>query len=435
MTEKEQLVWRRVDQQREAAIGWLAALVQASRGGEEATQAYVADKFKRLGCDEVEIISADPRTLPIEHESADPSGIQPGERISVAGRLSGAGVGRSLLLWAHPDSSPVGDTEGWQHDPFAGQIEDGRMYGWGVSDDLIGVAIMACALEAVLHAGLQPQGDVILASAASKGRAQGIIALLERGYGADASIYLHPAESGAGLGEIKAMTSAWLTFRITVPGHPPETTEPGHEVFFHQAVNPLDKAWVIYQALQKLDEKRGREVHHPVLDEAIGRSTNLGVTCLRCGDEEWPGLVSPECVMTGFLVCPPGEQVDEVQIQVVQAVEEAAAGDDWLREHRPRVEWLSRMIRGTEVPVEHPLYQTVSGAIEAVTGIQPRNYPLHPGSDIRNPTLHSGIPTVGFGPLSGDSTQIGGWDEWIDVEDYVRALKVVGSIIVNWCGV
>ncbi len=141
--------------------------------------------------------------------------------------------------------------------------------------------------------------------------------------------------------------------------------------------------------------------------------------------------------MTGFLVCPPGEQMDEVQVQVqvVQAVEDAAADDDWLREHRPKVEWLSRMIRGTEVPVEHPLYQTVSGAIEVVTGVQPRNYPLHPGSDIRNPTLHSGIPTVGFGPLSGDSTQIGGRDEWIDVEDYVRALKVVGSIIVNWCGV
>ena len=71
----------------------------------------------------------------------------------------------------------------------------------------------------------------------------------------------------------------------------------------------------------------------------------------------------------------------------------------------------------------------------AVTGTEPRNYPLHGGSDIRNPTLHKGIPTVGFGPLSGDSTQLGRHDEWVDVEDYIRAVKVVGSIIVNWCSV
>ena len=53
----------------------------------------------------------------------------------------------------------------------------------------------------------------------------------------------------------------------------------------------------------------------------------------------------------------------------------------------------------------------------------------------RNPMLYKGIPTLGLGPLSGDSTQIGGSDEWVDIEDYVRAVKVAASIIVNWCGV
>jgi acetylornithine deacetylase len=434
MTDSEQGVWKKVDQQREVYIGFLQELVRASESGEEATQQRVADEFKTLGCD-VEVIRCDPRSLPIKHEFVDLSLVDPGERISVVGRLSGAGGGRSILFWAHPDSSPVTGTEAWQHAPFAGEIENGRLYGWGVSDDLIGVAIMACALEAVLAAGLKPKGEVLLASIPSKRHAQGIIAVLERGYVADASIYLHPAESGMGLKDIKAVTSGSLRFRITVPGRPPDTTEPGHAVFYHLAINPIGKAWVVYQALQALAEKRAREIHYPMLEKAIGRSTNLDVTYIRCGDENRLRLVSPECVLAGSALFPPGEKVEDVQSQIIEAVQTAANSDDWLKEHPPQVEWLRGVSRGTEVPVDHPLYQTVSQAIVAVTGSEPRNYPLHPTSDIRNPTLHKGIPTVGFGPLAGDSTQIGGHDEWVDVEDYIRAVKVVGSIILGWCGV
>ena len=434
MTHNEQKVWEKVDEKREIYIEFLQGLVRVSEGGEEATQQHMANKLKDLRCD-VEVIRYDPRSLPVKHEFVDPSMVTPVEHISVVGRLRGANGGRSILFWAHPDSSPVTGTEAWQHTPFAGEIENGRLYGWGVSDDLMGVAIMASALEAVLAAGLNPKGEVILASTPSKRHAQGIIAVLERGYVADASVYLHPAESGAGLKDIKAVTSGYLIFRITVPGRPPDTTEPGHAVFYHLAINPIDKAWVVYQALQALAEKRAREVRYPVLEKAIGRSTNLDVTHIRCGEENRLGLVSPECVLIGSILFPPGERAEDVQSQIIRAVQTAANGDDWLKEHPPQLEWLRGVSRGTEVSVDHPLYQIVSRAIVAVTGTEPRNYPLCPLSDIRNPLLHKGIPTVGFGPLSGDSTQIGGHDEWVDVEDYIRAVKVVGSIILDWCGV
>lgn len=444
MTSGEQKVWEQVSRRRQACIEFLQELVRASEGGlgrtgcprslkEEATQECVADKYRALGCD-VDVIRYDPGSLPIRHEFASQRLIDASQRIAVVGTLKGAGNGRSILFWAHPDSSPVTGTENWVHGPFSGDVENGRLYGWGAADDLQGVAVAACALEAVLAAGLEPAADLILASTPSKQHARGIIAVLERGHTADAAVYLHPAESGMGLGDIKAVTSGALDFRITIPGRLPETTEPGHAAFFHLAVNPIDKAWVVIQALQALAEKRAGAVHHPVLEAAIGRATNLSITHIVCGDENRLSRISPECVLAGSIIFPPGENGDDVQTQIVETVHRAADSDDWLRHNPPRIEWLRGVLGGTEVTTEHPLYRTVHRAIQKVTGSEPRNYPLHTGSEIRSPTLQKGIPAVGLGPLAGDSTQIGGHDEWVDVDDYITAIKVVASIIMDWCG-
>ena len=63
-----------------------------------------------------------------------------------------------------------------------------------------------------------------------------------------------------------------------------------------------------------------------------------------------------------------------------------------------------------------------------------RRRPCPPGPGPR-PTLRvSEIPTVGIGPLAGDLTQAGGHDEWVDVEDYRRAIKVRAKIILDWSG-
>lgn len=45
--------------------------------------------------------------------------------------------------------------------------------------------------------------------------------------------------------------------------HRQDTTEPGHVAFAHLAVNPLDKALQLRDAIYKLGEERARRVHHP----------------------------------------------------------------------------------------------------------------------------------------------------------------------------
>ena len=86
------------------------------------------------------------------------------------------------------------------------------------------------------------------------------------------------------------------------------------------------------------------------------------------------------------------------------------------------------------MPIDNPLYRLVADAIVAVTGQLPHVNPLHTASDIRNPIVQAGIPTVGLGPLGGNLTQNGLTDEWVDLEDYRRAVEVAAAIIDGWCG-
>jgi acetylornithine deacetylase len=430
----EQELFQAIDRNRESHLEFLQTLIRAQPGGEEAVQAVVAARFEELGL-EVETLRLLPTQLSLNLEFAAEETIDMTERISVMGRLPGTGSGKSMLFFGHPDGEPMTDEslEGWTHDPFWGEVEGGRIYGWGVADDLAGVAIMAEAVAAVLETLGPPRGDILLGSTPAKRNARGILGLLNEGYTADASVYLHPAESEVGLEDIKAMTSGMLQFRIIVQGRPPDTPEPGQTAFTHMAVNAVDKAGVILGALSDLDEKRGARVFHPALDAAVGRSTNLLTSHLACGSEGRTTQVPTECVIEASTTFPPNEQMPEVQQELLDAIEQAARGDEWLRDHPPVVEWLFGT-QGVEVPSDHPLYQAVYQAVVEVTGVEPKVNPLHSASDIRNPKLFSDIPSVGIGPLAGDLTQAGGHDEWVDVEDYIRAIKICAKIIVDWSG-
>ncbi|MCY4063053.1 MAG: M20/M25/M40 family metallo-hydrolase [Chloroflexi bacterium] len=419
-----------IQAKREQYVGVLRALLSKSAEGEEALQNEIAGFFKRLGC-QVETISSRPNRFALASDFAPPADVPEAERVSVVAVQPGAGDGRSLFVFAHPEGEPVADTDTWQHDPFAGTIENGRMYGWAIADDLSGVVAMICAQDAIRSAGLSPSGQVVYASTVSKRRAQGIYAVLEKGYRGDAALYLHPAESGFGLSDIKSRASGLLRFRITVTGQLPDTGEPTHTPFSHLGVNPIDKAWVIYHAISELDERRAQKVHHPAYEE-IGRSTNLHITHIESGSDARPGRIPTSAVMTGALAFPPTEDLTAVQQELEAVVQQASQSDPWLKDHPAQLDWLQG-ISGVEIPEDSPIYQTVAAAIQNVTGITPKVQSLHAASEIRTPILYSGIPTLGFGPLSGGNTQSGGTDEWVSVDDFINMVAVVASIIVDWC--
>lgn len=260
------------------------------------------------------------------------------------------------------------------------------------------------ALELLASLGLRPAGDVLIASTPSKRHARGVSRLMQEGMTADAALYLHPAESGAGLREIKALASGQVEFRVIIEGCPPPTTEPLQTAFGHLGVNAIDKAFVIWDALRRLDARRGEGVRHPALHGEVGRSTNIMMSYISAGDPKRLARLATRCTLGAALAFPPPEKLSDVCAQIEAAVAEAAASDPWLAENPPRIVWDSGTT-GAEVPSDHPLLLAAHEAIRGVCGLDAHVNPMHTGSDIRNPMIQKDIPTIGIGPLCGDLSQ------------------------------
>lgn len=87
-------------------------------------------------------------------------------RASVLARLKGNQKLPGLLYNAHLDTVPIG-VEKWVHDPFEGEISNGKIWGRGTSDMKGGLAAMIVSAKR-LASTLQLKGDLILAATASE---------------------------------------------------------------------------------------------------------------------------------------------------------------------------------------------------------------------------------------------------------------------------
>ena len=417
---------------RTAGLKILEDLVVAAGAGRQSINDVVANAMTACGA-ELDTLRYNPSKVPLVDEFAQADALSSDDETCLIGKINGDGTGRSLILFAHPDVEPAGVGAPWTMNPFAPTQREGRLHGWGVADDLAGIAMMLQTAAVLQATDVQLKGDLMLVGAPSKAHRRGIAAALHSGLHGDAAVYLHPAESGRGLDEIKAFSPGQLEFKITVKGRPPQTSEPAHTAFAHLGVNPFDKSMVVAKVLQDLNQDRGSRISHPRLEHAVGRSTNLMITRCEFQDPEALSRMPGECRLFGAVSLVPSEEIETVMKYVEQALFDAAKTDSWLAENLPELEWISG-VTSAETPDEHELYQLVAGELTRL-GASPQVNPLHTASDIRNPIVQKNIATVGFGPRCGGLSMSGLSDEWIDIEDYHRAISACVSITVNWCGV
>ncbi len=100
--------------------------------------------------------------FPLVHERLD--------RTVIDGNLlyhwKGKGSDKPILLMGHQDVVPA---EGeWSHDPFSGDIADGKVWGRGSSDTKCSVMAFFQAVEELLAEGYIPEQDVYLASSCTE---------------------------------------------------------------------------------------------------------------------------------------------------------------------------------------------------------------------------------------------------------------------------
>lgn len=76
--------------------------------------------------------------------------------------LKGRDVSRSIMLMSHHDV--VAAESAWEHDPFGGEIADGRLWGRGTVDTKTPLFAEFSALEELLGSGWEPPCNVFLGS-------------------------------------------------------------------------------------------------------------------------------------------------------------------------------------------------------------------------------------------------------------------------------
>jgi acetylornithine deacetylase len=348
------------------------------------------------------------------------------EAIGVVGALEGFGGGRGLILNAHVDAVPPGDTASWTYPPWSGTIADGRVHGRGALDDKAGVVCAVHAARALRAAGVRLGGRLLVESVVGEeDGGTGTLATILAGYSADSAVVVEPTE----LRVVPAQAGA-LSFRLTVPGLA------AHGCVREEGVSAVEKFRPLHDALLALEaERNGRARDRDAAnDRPLYSAHRLPIPlCIgRVHAGEWNSTV-PECLVAeGRYGIDVGESPAAAQREFEAAVATAADADPWLRKHRPRIEWPGGRFESALTPLDAPIVGAVSDAFEAVTGLVARLEGVTYGADMRLLVNEAGIPTVLFGP--GDVRGSHRPDESVAIDDLETATRTLIVSAMRFCG-
>jgi acetylornithine deacetylase len=354
-------------------------------------------------------------------------------RANVLGVRAGSGGGPSLMFNGHMDTSYSGrepwlrDVPGFQPSAF---VEDGRLYGLGISNMKGALACYVEALRALADAGVQLRGDVLVAAvcgeiektqqgdaqgAEFRGYAAGTRYLVSHGGVADMCILGEPTEGKVVLGHFGSL---WL--RIGVRGN-----------FIHTAFSEGRRG--------ENSILRMRDVLDAVLEwiptweddpenAYRGARAIVNVGALQ-GGFGWRVSRTPHRTDLFLDVrVPPTKPMPVARGQVLDLVRGLAERfPDYGVEGEVYV-----TAPGAEIDEAHPLVAAVDGAHEAVFGAPPERDVTRWFSDASALTRY-GVATVNYGTSTGLLDTVKGENLEIDglartAEVYARAAMAVCSV-------
>jgi acetylornithine deacetylase len=176
----------------------------------------------------------------------------------VIARLRGKGGGRNLLLCGHLDTWAARgpsvwveaetdaewqyfQPEKWTKPPFAGEVEDGWIYGVGALDQKGGLAAMSLAVEALVTANAPLRGDVVVAGFAAEGAGgHGAKHFVDQGAEIDMAIVTEFTNL-----DVVTISVGGIQGRLTITGDP---------WLFPPRVDAVSQMLVVLNALGPIDD-------------------------------------------------------------------------------------------------------------------------------------------------------------------------------------
>jgi acetylornithine deacetylase len=386
-------------------------------GGEGAVARHLARLYEAVGCE------------------VDVFGDEPGRENSV-GVLRGQGSGRSLIYNGHIDVVPAGPPEEWADgDPWSGRVEDGRIWGRGACDMKAGVVAQAMAALALRHAGVELGGDLILQAVVGEEMMEhelGTTACVRRGYTADAAVVSEASAPPTPLA-VAPITPGVMWFSLSVEGKATHTSMRGETIHasgygVDVGVSAIDKAFLLFEALRRLEEAWGRRKRHPLFRP--GHFTLHAAVFVGAPRTGLVPFFIPDTATLDYIVWyHPDEDADAVRAEIERHVAAAASLDDWLSDHPPRVEWKHHWPPSVVEP-NHPIVAATSDAHALASG-RPATVTGFAAVDDATFLNQAGIPALSYGP--GDLRVAHAVDEFVEIEELLIATKTYALLAAQWC--
>ncbi|MSO57738.1 MAG: M20 family peptidase [Thermoleophilia bacterium] len=354
-------------------------------------------------------------------------------RANALGTWPGAGGGKSLMFNGHTDTSYSGrepwlrGVPGFQPKHF---VEDGRLYGLGISNMKGALACYLEAIAALQDAGVRLKGDVLIAAVAGeiektqqgsaqgaqyRGYAAGTRYLVSHGGVADMCLLGEPTEGKVVLGHFGAL---WLKVRV-------------HGNFIHTAFsegkqdqNSILRAQAVLTAIREWI---------PVWEDDPANSYRGAKAIVNVGAIEggfgWRVSRTPHHTDLFLDVrVPPTKEMAVARREVLNMVRSLA-------ERFPAYGIEGEVYvtaPGSEIDEGHELVAAIDSVHAEVFGVAPGRDVTRWFSDASALTRY-GVPTVNYGTSTGlmDVEQ----GENLEIDGLVRTAEVYAKVALRICGV
>jgi acetylornithine deacetylase len=403
----------RIDQERLVDWASRAIGIPSFTGSEEAMAELMRETFLDMG-------------LQVQWQQVEDG------RANVLGTRPGVGGGPSLMFNGHLDTSYSGrepwlaHVPGFQPNAF---VEDGRLYGLGISNMKGALACYVEALRALADAGIGLRGDVMIAAVAGeiektqhgdaqgaefRGYAAGSRYLVSHGGVADMCILGEPTESKVVLGHFGSL---WL--RISTKGP-----------FIHTAFSEGQRD---QNAIVRMRDVLDAVLEWiPIWEDDPSNAYRGAKAIVNVGAVEggfgWRVSRTPHHADLFLDVrVPPTKEMATARTQVLDMVRSLA---ERFPEHGIKGE-VYVTAPGAEIDEAHPLVEALDAAHAAVFGAAPERDVTRWFSDASVLTRY-GIATVNYGTSSGLLDTVKG--ENLEIEGLVRTAEVYARAAMRVCG-
>jgi len=322
-------------------------------------------------------------------------------RTSVVARRRGSPLHRDLCFAGHIDTVPLGNQQ-WSLDPFAAEINDGKLYGRGTSDMKAGIASFVTAATSTDVLGDDGPGLILIMAAGEETGCEGsrpLGELLAPSVDVGAMIVAEPSYNLPKVGHRGAL---WLRMRTagkTAHGSMPEL-----------GVNALYKA---ARAVTHLED----------FDFNIARHPHLGGNSLSVGN-----------LHSGLNVnSVPDAATMEVDVRTIPGVDHETVRRNFHQYLGPDIEEIYPFVNLDSVwtDPENPWVKRVFDVITPFLGEHPavEALPFFTDAAVLKPAFGD-VPTVILGP--GETHMAHQTDEFCVVERIPQAVGIYKALIEDW---